>query len=68
MSSSNKIAYHARSISLPTRSHPLAAAVEEQLCKLISSDLNASISNNLVALKDLYELLRTSYIAKMENV
>ncbi|MCL7022959.1 hypothetical protein MKW94_020513 [Papaver nudicaule] len=55
MSSSNKIAYHARSISLPTRSHPLAAAVEEQLCNLRTSDLTSSISNNLVALKDLYE-------------
>ncbi|KAI3911101.1 hypothetical protein MKW92_012205 [Papaver armeniacum] len=55
MSSSNKIAYHARSISLPTRSNPLAAAVEVNLCKLKSSDLTSSISNNLVALKDLYE-------------
>ncbi|KAI3980719.1 hypothetical protein MKX01_025284 [Papaver californicum] len=55
MSSSNKIAYHARSISLPTRSNPLAAAVEEKLCILKSSDLTSSIYNNLVALKDLYE-------------
>ncbi|MCL7023195.1 hypothetical protein MKW94_011893 [Papaver nudicaule] len=55
MSSSNKIAYHARSISLPTRSNPLVAAVEAQLCKLRSSDLTSSISSNLVALKDLYE-------------
>ncbi|RZC80065.1 hypothetical protein C5167_042644 [Papaver somniferum] len=54
MSSSNKT-LHARSISLPTRSNPLAAAVEEQLCKLRSSLLTSSISNNLVALKDLYE-------------
>ncbi|KAI3981325.1 hypothetical protein MKX01_004589 [Papaver californicum] len=55
MSSSNKIAYHARSISLPTRSNPLASAVEERLCKLRSSDLTSTISNNLVALKNLYE-------------
>ncbi|KAI3855206.1 hypothetical protein MKX03_026064 [Papaver bracteatum] len=54
MSSSNKT-FHARSISLPTRSNPLAAAVEEQLCKLRYSLLTSSISNNLVALKDLYE-------------
>ncbi|XP_026377959.1 uncharacterized protein LOC113272320 [Papaver somniferum] len=53
MSSSNKT-FHARSISLPTRSNPLAAAVEAQLCKLRSSDLTSSISNNFVALKDLY--------------
>ncbi|KAI3916250.1 hypothetical protein MKW98_004691 [Papaver atlanticum] len=55
MSSSNKIAFHVRSISLPTTSHPIAAAVEEKLCILRSSDLTSSISNNLVALKDLYE-------------
>ncbi|KAI3900094.1 hypothetical protein MKW98_000994 [Papaver atlanticum] len=55
MPSSNKIAFHARSISLPTRSNPLAAAVEAQLCTLRSTDLTSSISNNLVALKDLYE-------------
>ncbi|KAI3979573.1 hypothetical protein MKX01_001765 [Papaver californicum] len=55
MSSSNKIAFHARSTSFPTRSNPLTAAVEAQLCKLRSSDLTSSISNNLVALKDLYE-------------
>ncbi|XP_026433872.1 uncharacterized protein LOC113331376 [Papaver somniferum] len=55
MSSSNKT-FHARSISLPSiRSNPLAAAVEEQLCKLRSSVLTSSISKNLVALKDLYE-------------
>ncbi|XP_026433873.1 uncharacterized protein LOC113331377 [Papaver somniferum] len=54
MSSSNKT-FHARSISLPTRSNPLAAAVEEQLCKLRSPVLTSSISNNLVALKDLHE-------------
>ncbi|KAI3995046.1 hypothetical protein MKX01_020818 [Papaver californicum] len=55
MSSYNNLAHHTRSISLPTRSHPLAAAVEEQLCKLRSADLTSSISNNLVVLKDLYE-------------
>ncbi|RZC47847.1 hypothetical protein C5167_040793 [Papaver somniferum] len=54
MSSSNKT-FHARSVSLPTRSNPLAAAVEAQLCSLRSSDLNSSISNKLVDLKDLYE-------------
>ncbi|KAI3928827.1 hypothetical protein MKW98_024428 [Papaver atlanticum] len=54
MSSSNKVTCHTRSISLPTRSHPLAAAVEEQLYNLRSSDLTSSISNNLLALKELY--------------
>ncbi|OVA10890.1 Protein of unknown function DUF241 [Macleaya cordata] len=59
MASSNKISYHARSISLPTRSHPLTLAVEEQLCSLRSSELStsssSSISHNLAGLKDLYE-------------
>ncbi|RZC80064.1 hypothetical protein C5167_042639 [Papaver somniferum] len=54
MSSSNKT-FHARSISLPTRSNPFTAAVEEQLCILRSSVLTSSISNNLVALTNLYE-------------
>ncbi|OVA12128.1 Protein of unknown function DUF241 [Macleaya cordata] len=57
MASSNKIAYHTRSISLPTRSNPLTLAVEEQLCRLRSSELasSSSICHNLAGLKDLYE-------------
>ncbi|OVA10881.1 Protein of unknown function DUF241 [Macleaya cordata] len=58
MASSNKIAFHARSISLPTKSNPLTLTVEEQLCRLRSSELaisSSSISHNLAGLKDLYE-------------
>ncbi|OVA12125.1 Protein of unknown function DUF241 [Macleaya cordata] len=59
MASSNKIAYHTRSISLPTRSSPLSFTLEEQLCRLRSSQLatssSSSISHNLAGLKDLYE-------------
>ncbi|OUZ99331.1 Protein of unknown function DUF241 [Macleaya cordata] len=60
MASSNKIAYHARSFSLPTRSNPLTLTVEEQLCRLRSSELSTSLSSssicqNLAGLKDLYE-------------
>ncbi|OVA12126.1 Protein of unknown function DUF241 [Macleaya cordata] len=57
MAASNKIAYHARSVSLPTESHPLSLAVEEQLCRLKSSELasSSSICHNLAGLKDLYE-------------
>ncbi|OVA12127.1 Protein of unknown function DUF241 [Macleaya cordata] len=59
MASSNKIAYHTRSISLPTRSSPLSLTVEEQLCRLRYSELatssSSSISHNLAGLKDLYE-------------
>ncbi|RZC67857.1 hypothetical protein C5167_011555 [Papaver somniferum] len=57
MATSNKT-FHARSISLPTESHPLTLAVEEQLCRLRSSELatsSSSISSNLACLKDLYE-------------
>ncbi|OVA12124.1 Protein of unknown function DUF241 [Macleaya cordata] len=57
MAASNKIAYHARSISLPTESHPISLAVEEQLCRLRSSEFasSSSICHNLAGLKDLYE-------------
>ncbi|OVA10894.1 Protein of unknown function DUF241 [Macleaya cordata] len=57
MAASNKISFHARSISLPTRSHPLTLAVEEQLCRLRPSELasSSSICHNLAGLKDLYE-------------
>ncbi|OVA10892.1 Protein of unknown function DUF241 [Macleaya cordata] len=57
MAASNKIAFHARSISLPTRSHPLTLAVEEQLCRLRSSEFasSSSLCHNLAGLKDLYE-------------
>ncbi|OVA10895.1 Protein of unknown function DUF241 [Macleaya cordata] len=56
MASSKQIAYHTRSISLPTRSHPLTLTVEEQLCRLRSSELatSSAISHNLAGLKDLY--------------
>ncbi|OUZ99392.1 Protein of unknown function DUF241 [Macleaya cordata] len=58
MASSNKVAFHARSISFPTRSNPLTLTVEEQLCRLRSSEQatsSSSISHNLAGLKDLYE-------------
>ncbi|KAI3945656.1 hypothetical protein MKW92_004855 [Papaver armeniacum] len=44
--------FHVRSISLPTNSHPLTLAVEEQLCQLKSS---SSICQNLSRLQKLYE-------------
>ncbi|WOG99806.1 hypothetical protein DCAR_0519162 [Daucus carota subsp. sativus] len=48
---------HSRSISLPSRPHPSAADVEEQLCRLRSSDetSTSSLCNKLSGLKDLYE-------------
>ncbi|KAF8377729.1 hypothetical protein HHK36_031113 [Tetracentron sinense] len=51
---------HVRSISLPSRSHPLTASVEEQLDRLRSSEAilpssPSSICNNLGVLSDLYE-------------
>ncbi|PIA56796.1 hypothetical protein AQUCO_00700860v1 [Aquilegia coerulea] len=54
-----KIAHHSRSISLPSRSHPLTLRVEEQLCHLRSSELatssSSSVCHNLAGLKDLYD-------------
>ncbi|MCL7036703.1 hypothetical protein MKW94_006384 [Papaver nudicaule] len=49
--------FHVRSISLPTKSHPLTLAVEEQLCQLKANEQATSsslISQNLSGLKDLY--------------
>ncbi|KAI3919694.1 hypothetical protein MKW92_036567 [Papaver armeniacum] len=56
---SSKITYDSRSISFPTRSNALTLTVEEQLCRLRSSELatssTTSISQSLTGLKDLYE-------------
>ncbi|KAF6172473.1 hypothetical protein GIB67_006986 [Kingdonia uniflora] len=52
---------HTRSISLPTRSHPLTLTVEEQICRLRSSEAtsssstSSSVCNNLSGLKELYD-------------
>ncbi|PIA46947.1 hypothetical protein AQUCO_01500465v1 [Aquilegia coerulea] len=49
--------YHARSISLPSRPHPLTVKVEEQLNRLRSSEgsSSSSIEHNLAGLKDLHD-------------
>ncbi|KAL1814965.1 hypothetical protein ACET3Z_017539 [Daucus carota] len=54
-----KVSAHSRSISLPSRSHPLTATVEEHLCRLRTpegtSSSTVSKCNKLSALQDLYE-------------
>ncbi|XP_042508570.1 uncharacterized protein LOC122084412 [Macadamia integrifolia] len=52
-----KASRHARSISLPSRSHPLTLQVEEQLNRLRASEVpsSSSIFYNLGDLKDLFE-------------
>ncbi|MCL7032289.1 hypothetical protein MKW94_006304 [Papaver nudicaule] len=49
--------FHVRSVSLPTNSHPLTLAVEQQLCQLKSTEqaTSSSICKNLSGLKDLYD-------------
>ncbi|XP_021631888.1 uncharacterized protein LOC110629288 [Manihot esculenta] len=47
-------AFHLRSISLPSRSHPLAVNIEEQLGKLRASQYS-SIGHKLSGLKNLFE-------------
>ncbi|XP_055959824.1 uncharacterized protein LOC126657802 isoform X2 [Mercurialis annua] len=47
--------FHIRSISLPSRSHPLIATLEEQLCKLNTSQSSLSVGQKLSGLKELYE-------------
>ncbi|PIA46807.1 hypothetical protein AQUCO_01500388v1 [Aquilegia coerulea] len=49
-----KASYHVRSISLPSRSHPLTLNIEEQLCRLRSSEAT-SCSSSLSGLSSLYE-------------
>ncbi|WOG99814.1 hypothetical protein DCAR_0519170 [Daucus carota subsp. sativus] len=54
-----KVSAHSRSISLPSRSHPLTATVEEHLCRLRTpegtSSSTVSKCDKLSALQDLYE-------------
>ncbi|OAY33760.1 uncharacterized protein LOC110629764 [Manihot esculenta] len=45
---------HIRSISLPSRSHPLTVNIEEQLCKLNASQ-SSSIEHKLSGLKNLFK-------------
>ncbi|CAI0407812.1 unnamed protein product [Linum tenue] len=45
-------AFHARSNSLPARSHPLVAEIDEQVCRLRQS---SSISHNLNSLQVVYD-------------
>ncbi|KAM7256325.1 hypothetical protein ACFE04_012066 [Oxalis oulophora] len=54
--------FHVRSVSLPSGSHPLAASVEKQLCKLrgsqetsTSTSSSSAICHKLDGLKKLYE-------------
>ncbi|KAJ4842359.1 hypothetical protein Tsubulata_042397 [Turnera subulata] len=54
--STTKAAYHVRSTSLPSRSHPLTVAVEAQLDRLRSSQAtSSSASHKLGDLKDLLD-------------
>ncbi|EEF29122.1 conserved hypothetical protein [Ricinus communis] len=46
--------FHIRSISLPSRSHPLTVSVLEQLDKLKASQ-SSSLGHKLAGLKELYE-------------
>ncbi|KAF8406688.1 hypothetical protein HHK36_008779 [Tetracentron sinense] len=55
-----KLPYHVRSISLPSRSHPLTLRLEEQLYRVRASEAtisssSSSICRNLGGLKELYD-------------
>ncbi|XP_050205619.1 uncharacterized protein LOC126655462 [Mercurialis annua] len=49
--------FHIRSISLPSRSHPITVSLEEQLSKLNTSQSSLSLGQKLSGLKELYECL-----------
>ncbi|KAK3425019.1 hypothetical protein EUGRSUZ_F01747 [Eucalyptus grandis] len=56
----SKISGHFRSISLPSRSHPLATTAEEHLSRLRSSEVassSSSASQSLEELKSLYDCI-----------
>ncbi|CAO2835886.1 unnamed protein product [Amaranthus hypochondriacus] len=48
--------YHTRSNSFPSKSHPIADELDQQLCRLRSSETasTSSLTNKLSGLKDLY--------------
>ncbi|XP_021758633.1 uncharacterized protein LOC110723594 [Chenopodium quinoa] len=48
---------HIRSLSFPSKSHPIADQLDEQLCRLRSSQAasTSSLTNKLSGLKDLYQ-------------
>ncbi|XP_059649964.1 uncharacterized protein LOC132295683 [Cornus florida] len=50
----SKTGFHARSVSLPSRSHPLIPQFEEHLCRVKASEA-ASISNRPSGLEQLYD-------------
>jgi len=54
----SKAFFHARSVSLPSTSHPQDVSTEDHLCRLSAyqaSPSSSSISQNLGEIKDLYE-------------
>ncbi|KAL5780842.1 hypothetical protein ACOSQ2_011579 [Xanthoceras sorbifolium] len=57
----SKVECHVRSISLPSRTHPLTSSVEDQLNRLStsqatsSSSFSSSVCQKLRGLRDLYE-------------
>ncbi|KAL5788968.1 hypothetical protein ACOSP7_005917 [Xanthoceras sorbifolium] len=53
-----KSLFHARSNSLPSRPHPLVAQIDEHLRKLEASRAaSTSLSNNIIGLADIYDLV-----------
>ncbi|XP_059649960.1 uncharacterized protein LOC132295680 [Cornus florida] len=55
----SKTSFHARSISLPSRSHPLIPQFDDRLCRIKASEATSSslpsISNRLSGLEELYD-------------
>ncbi|XP_044508828.1 uncharacterized protein LOC123227771 [Mangifera indica] len=50
--------FHARSNSLPSRSHPLVSQIDELLCRLRATEVTSSSTSNCVnGLTDLYDLV-----------
>ncbi|XP_031275881.1 uncharacterized protein LOC116134338 [Pistacia vera] len=61
--------FHARSNSLPSRSHPLVSQIDEHLSKLGTTEAtSSSTSNGVNALKDLYDLVNNFLLLPLTQV
>ena len=65
-----KTSYHARSISLPPRPHPLIPEIDEHLCRLGASEAissSSSITDKLTSLNSLYDCMENLLLLSLSR-
>ena len=67
-SSIPKTSYHARSISLPSRPHPLIPQIDEHLCGLRTSEATSSSSSMTQKLRSLENLYEYASVATLSAI